>query len=276
VNATELLEAHADYRPTNVEAVRTATQHTVYNCDDRFFVKIGSRDNFELERNAHELAASVGVPVPEVVAVGDGFLISRAVGGVLLSEAVDRPAIEEAGRYLHAIHDVARTGFGWPDGSEIRGSYGTWGDHVAAELEWSIEVIRDLVDIDVVLRAFERRREDIDAIAVGRFLHGDLSAWNILVDPSIGVITSVIDWADAMVGDPVWDIAVFTSWMPDVTDALLVGYAPESRERFDSLLGFYRTLRHMWGYRAGIEDGWEESLRIPILHKLIDELRREG
>ncbi len=276
MNATELLEAHTGYRATNVEVVRTATQHKVYNCDDRFFVKVGSRDNFALERNAHELAASVGVPVPEVVAVGDGFLISRAVGGILLSDAVDRPAIEEAGRYLRAIHEIARIGFGWPEGSEIEGSHGTWADHVAAELEWSIEVLRYVVDVDVVRRTFERRHEEIDAVAVGRFLHGDLSAANILVDPSIGVITSVIDWADAMVGDPVWDIAIFTSWMPDVTDALLAGYAPDSRERFDSLLGFYRTLRHMWGYRAGIEDGWEESLRIPILHGLIDELRREG
>jgi len=281
MNAAELLEAHTGYRATTVEVVQTAAKHAVWRCDEGFYVKIGTRDNFILEASTHALAARTGIPVPEVVAVGDGFLISRAVGGVTAADErldVDarRSALAEAGALLRKLHAVGAPGFGIPRSEELRGPHPSWIEHMGSVLEWAAPAVADLVDLDVIHDAFERHRDAIADVAQGSVLHGDLSMWHILVDPASGKITAVIDWADVQVGDPLLEIAVLGSWIPKVIPRFLAGYEPDERfvERADELLTFYRVWRHTWGYRAGIEDGWDESQRLSVLRDLIDELRR--
>lgn len=53
------------------------------------------------------------------------------------------------------------------------------------------------------------------------FSHGDLSSWNILVDPQSGTITGVIDWE--MAGfRPAWLAAVAGGWFNDDQDRFLM------------------------------------------------------
>jgi Ser/Thr protein kinase RdoA (MazF antagonist) len=113
----------------------------------------------------------------------------------------------------------------------------------------------------------------IEDVPAGAVLHGDFSAWHVFVDD--GAVTGIIDWADTLVGDPAWEIGVFTSWMPDVVEPFLDGYEPDAaqRERMIELLPVYRACRHAWGYRAGVEHGWDESQRLVFLGRVIDELR---
>lgn len=278
MNVAELLERETRYRATEIEQVRTAAKHNVWRCDDQFFVKIGTRDNFPIEAKALELAASVGIPVPEVVATGEGFLISRAVSGVPVADEslgieLRRKALGQAGHHLRALHGITAPGFGRPAGDTFRGRRVTWIEHIEEQLDWSVPLLRDVVDVDVVLREFERLRVRIADVAQGSVLHGDFSFWHALVDPGSGNVTALIDWADAQVGDPLWDTIVFGSWEPRLIGPLLAGYEPDEafRERLDALFDFYRAFRHMWGYRAGLEDGWDESLRLPILRSLTAE-----
>ena len=51
--------------------------------------------------------------------------------------------------------------------------------------------------------------------------HGDLSSWNILVDPATGAITGVVDWE--MAGfRPAWLAAVAPGWFNDDSDRFLM------------------------------------------------------
>ncbi|KAF8225372.1 hypothetical protein L208DRAFT_1380656 [Tricholoma matsutake] len=53
------------------------------------------------------------------------------------------------------------------------------------------------------------------------FSHGDLSSWNILVDPQSSMITSVIDWE--MAGFcPTWLTAIAGGWFNDDQDQFLM------------------------------------------------------
>jgi hypothetical protein len=51
--------------------------------------------------------------------------------------------------------------------------------------------------------------------------HGDLSNWNILVDPKTGAVTGVVDWG--MAGfHPAWLAAVAPGWFNDDPDRFLM------------------------------------------------------
>jgi aminoglycoside 2''-phosphotransferase len=45
-----------------------------------------------------------------------------------------------------------------------------------------------------------------------RFIHGDFSPDNIIVDPETGRLTGIIDWGNAAIGDPASDFASLVLW----------------------------------------------------------------
>jgi aminoglycoside phosphotransferase (APT) family kinase protein len=74
--------------------------------------------------------------------------------------------------------------------------------------------------------AIDAHTDALAAVEVGSLCHGDLKAANILVDA--GRLAGVIDWGDAVVGDPLWDIARFAHRADGGAVALLLaGYDPE-------------------------------------------------
>ena len=71
------------------------------------------------------------------------------------------------------------------------------------------------------------------AVEVGALCHGDLKAAHIFVEA--GRLTGVIDWGDAVVGDPLWDIARFAHRADaGSVSLLLAGYDP-ARALVDAL-----------------------------------------
>jgi Ser/Thr protein kinase RdoA (MazF antagonist) len=175
------------------------------------------------------------------------------------------------------LHEIRRPGFGWAN-EGLSGTRRTWIEHIESKFGMGLESLDGVLgseDIATLRDAFECRRGQIADVDTGSLLHGDLQVDHILVDPSSGVVTSIIDWGAVSVGDPVWDIAVLSSWAPQVINRLLAGYEPDEafRSRLDELLQMYRACRHVWEYRAGTEDGFDESGRIPILREIIELVR---
>ncbi len=246
------------------------------------FVKRGTRDAFDIEAWALDRAKLAGIPVPEVVAVGDDpfpYLILRRIGGEPL-HAVERRPLEGLGEALHRLHENVVDGFGWPDVAAFRGEGVFRGeetslfDHVSYEFNWALEVVRDVVDanaIRVLERAFERSAPLL-VCDRGRLIHGDLQIGRVLTTD--GAFSALIDWADVQAGDPAWEISVLGSWFPRAVGPVLDGYGADAafRERFDEIFPFYRACRHVWGYRAGVEEGWDESVRLPVLRSLVEQL----
>jgi aminoglycoside 2''-phosphotransferase len=62
-------------------------------------------------------------------------------------------------------------------------------------------------------------------------LHGDLSLLNILVDPTTLQVTGVIDFEEAGIGDPAWDLRLLgAAWPSRLFDALLEAYGARGEE----------------------------------------------
>lgn len=191
------------------------------------------------EARALELAHSVGVPAPQVVALSlnPPHLISRELPGRPLpgNPASDLPphltaVLREAGECLRRVH--------------------TLGDPSAS---WASRLRATLDDLDVLPGPLaERVREAVpDFVAsvsgvTPVLLHGDLHPRHLYaVD---GRLAGILDWGDAMYGDPLFDLARFSMAGPAATSAFLAGYgAADVPER---TLSFYRVLWSLMALQA--------------------------
>jgi hypothetical protein len=165
------------------------------------------------ERDAYEaLAARPALPVPRLVAAGDlgggwRYLVLTAVAGRSLREVPPTPAVARwLGATMAEVHavpvpaglEVLRPGW---DGylawlADARAAavgrhrgYGTLAPHLLEELAAWLPAPDDLVD---------RSRP-------AALLHGDLRADHVLVDDG-GRPVAVLDWSDATVGDPRYEL----------------------------------------------------------------------
>ena len=77
-----------------------------------------------------------------------------------------------------------------------------------------------------------------------RFLHGDFSGDNIVADPASGRLVGVIDWSNAVVGDPAQDFTWLVLWRGwRFTHAALGAYELPVDDDFLERLRFHAQLR---------------------------------
>jgi aminoglycoside phosphotransferase (APT) family kinase protein len=186
--------------------------------------KAGHDDWIVSEAHACRLAREAGVPAPEILAAvfeGRPFIIMSLVRGTALSELpLGRwpGLLRRAGELLRVLHEIPLDGFG----SFARGrpEHGQWADVLRAD--WLSAL--DLLDVD--REAYERAVDrHLPNVVEGRLLHGDFVPGHIFVEGD--EIAGIIDFGDAMAGDPVWDLArASLSRFSGVLAGLLEGYGP--------------------------------------------------
>ena len=230
---------------TRVVRVAAFATNAVYevDADGRRFVVKASRMHEAVRAEAWACArgADAGCATPAILGLGrlgtddsmSACIMRRVAGGPIVA---GHPAFLEVGMGLRRVHDMRLPGFGWL----AEASWDERGDCSLLHRSWLgfLKGIcgdaRRLADRDGVAArvaeaaaaALDAHADALAAVEVGALCHGDLKAAHILVDA--GRLAGVIDWGDAVVGDPLWDIARFAhradagsvSW-------LLEGYDPE-------------------------------------------------
>jgi hygromycin-B 4-O-kinase len=183
-----------------------------------------SIEGFRKDALVYRHFATAELPAPAVVSIGildDGhaYCVSRRIAGVTL-QALSRsrlqPLLEPVALVMDAIaaSDVTTTsGFGSFDASGV-GKYPSWRDFLTSVAD------RDRYD-------WLAASKHADMTRVGRFLgligdlagncpevrrlvHGDFGSNNVLTDGSR--VTAVIDWSEALLGDPLYDVANILFW----------------------------------------------------------------
>src|SRR5262249_33615334 len=211
---------------TRVVQVDAFATNAVYEVDApgrRFVVKASMlHDALLAEAWACARGAGGGFPAPAILALGrlgtdDGmsaFITRRVPGGPIVT---GHPAFPEVGVGLRRLHDVRLPRFGWlaeaswDERGDLSLAHGSWLDFLhgicghARSLAGNYVVAARLAE--AAAAAIDAHADALAAVAVGSLCHGDLKAAHILVDASR--LTGVIDWGDAVVGDPLWDIARF-------------------------------------------------------------------
>jgi hypothetical protein len=229
---------------TRLARVAAFASNVVYEVDaggGRFVVKASTEDAaLRAEAWACARGGDAGCAAPAILGVGrlgcgDGmsaFIMSRVAGSAVVS---GHPALAEAGVGLRALHHVRLPGFGWLAQAswDTRGGiwlpYNSW----PAFLHAICADVCCLVDVYPIAGAIGKAAEAainvhagaLAAVEVGSLCHGDLKAAHILAAGDR--LAGVIDWGDAVVGDPLWDIARFAHRADaGSVSVLLNGYAP--------------------------------------------------
>lgn len=222
----------------------------------------------------------------------DFAILAEAPGTPLRDETLDaHPAILPGiGRALRAVHDVAGDGAGLIDLSLQKpparpcGVHERWDNYVLLNLDRHIEACRTagLVDAKLAGRiaALFQTMRDAFAARPMRLLHGDPGTHNIAVDAATGSVTALLDWEDALVGDPLFDVAMWSTFHPPrrLVD-FLAGYGLSSPSREDEQLIAAYFLRialskTVHRIRFGIADRPERTPGHHRIYRGVEELER--
>lgn len=239
-----------------VEVVVAHQERAVVRVGDVFLKIDGDRERVEVELAAMERAP---VPVPEVLWRRHPVLALARVPGAPLGtpgrpSTASPSAWSAAGEMVRSLHDHPVSG-DWPPW------YG--GDaetFLAAECAW-------LVAHGVVERETLEAARDTASAAARAFepvvIHGDLQPSHVFI---VGdAVAGVIDWADACLMDPLFDLAVLTVGHPEHFDHVVRGYG---RDVDQAVIRGWWALRRLGSVRWMIEHGFDATADVAALATL--------
>jgi aminoglycoside phosphotransferase (APT) family kinase protein len=258
--------------PDRVEPLVQWDHKAAYRCDvggESFVCKVDIQIA-EIRREVDGLvrAAAAGIPVPEVVATGEGELAMRWVEGTALTSGSPSDWWRSAGRELRRVHAVnpldMRPGGGFSPARD------TWAAAIEAEADeelarWADEGWLDAAAVARIREAITNAHDSLIA-APPSWYHGDLQPDHILVDAATGDVAAIIDWSDQGRGDAAWDLTVLTLDDLEHLDAVLDGYDtdPAERERLTRMLPFYRLVRWLGEARWLSDHGYRKEAAASI------------
>lgn len=195
----------------------------------RVILKASSAQDVFTEMAAASLARTAGVPAPRVITSGRDpllpggrwFVMERARGQPWASmdgqELDFSVVLRHLGGHLRRLHTVRPPGHGWLDdrGEGRFASWRAWLEHVA------IADIRRVDDAGFattkLIALFGRTLAELAAELDRRracLVHGDLGDREVIVDPETLRVTAIVDWGDAVIGDPLYEFARFVAGGP--------------------------------------------------------------
>lgn len=255
---------------------------------------------FYAEREALNAAQSAGLPVPQILEVHEAesetdrdFVLMSVSPGVTLEHTIrDQPEkeillLEQAGKRLAQLHEIRVEKFGPFDNNQAKtnrrlvGLHESYRSFIHAGLQ---ENIQRLLSFEVItpeqaqqfLTVFkETNFEPTDG---PRLVHNDYADWNLLSDGED--ITAMLDWDECHGGDPVADLACWSTFYDMERYAhFLRGYESVASlpDDYENRFHFYR-LRYTVSkmalrikrYQVDPSDFMKEKIRVGTL-ALVEE-----
>lgn len=191
---------------------------------------------FFSETEAMRAAATVGVPVPEIILVDDtrkyapfDYMVMTRVPGEVMRPAVERDPtlhpsyLKQIGRYLGMLHSLSTTGYGFFDNDQAKkgtlaGIDSKNEEHFLAALDLDKKFHSenpgnfDAKSIELALKILEEN-SSIAKCDNPTLIHNDIADWNTVV---LGDnVTGILDWDECFSGDPVFEFATLSLFYPD-------------------------------------------------------------
>ena len=230
----DLLATLAPDRRARVEPLGEGWDNVVWAVDDDLVLRVVKDPDPTVRRTTVERDVALlefagrhsTLPPPRVVAAAPeaGALLTTRIPGVAAVEAgrLDAAALaDDLAAFLSGLHGVDPVLAGEvvapePDPAEV------WLEQVGEEYA---EVADDVdADLRAPVEAFLAASPPPPARDLV-FCHNDVRDDHVMVDPASGRVTGIIDWGDAVLGDPALDLAtVLTDFGPQVLARVLSGY----------------------------------------------------
>lgn len=231
----------------------------VVEIDGLFLKANGDRSTIAEALVAQRVRAG-GIPAPEIIdsgvdprLPGGTWIVMPRMPGVGFDASTATPAqidraIADVARYLTILSEITMPGWGWV-GEDGRGTSPSWADWLREQITDSAARLGDRLPADFVMSAHRMIETVAPDLAAGSVLNGDLGLSHVLVDPPSGTVTGLLDWAAAVIGDPLYDVATF-SMGGEADDPihevlqprLLAAYGADSNDR---RIGLYRAINHL-------------------------------
>jgi aminoglycoside phosphotransferase (APT) family kinase protein len=196
--------------------------------DDRRSVvlKATAERDVLVEAAALRLVRAAGVPAPHLLEVGEEralpggrWIVMERAAGLRLADVAEQDldsALRSLAACLSRLHGIGRDGYGWLSRAGV-GRFDSWSDWLRHVLTEDLRILRThraiSPEVAGALEAcFAGNATELDRRPAS-LLHGDLGDTEVFVDDNLEV-TAVVDWADAVVGDPLYDFARFVAGGP--------------------------------------------------------------
>jgi len=218
----------------------------------------------ELECRMMEVLRLAGLPVPacafgdvELRGVPRGAQLIDAADGVCVAEFDDdeertAAALGHVGGFLSRLHRIGGDAWGpvslaalceGANGRRLAGVHERWDEYVLLRLEQHVAVcaLRGAISDDEavrIARAVAAHRDRLDLVAPAALLHGDPGSHNFVVDGAS--LSAALDWEDALIGDPLFDVASLCTFHPERRHAaIFAGYGIDPRAGDDTWVRFW-------------------------------------
>ncbi len=235
-----------DDRLDGIEVVVAHSERATLRVGDTF-LKIDA-DQKRIEREAAAMAMAT-IPTAEILWRRPNVLALAALPGIALGR-LDAPSTASAAAWSAAGATARRLHDSPPPPWPGRGPGETAAD-LEAECAWLIA--HEVVPAAVVMR----NRQVAEATFrpyTPAFTHGDLQLTHVFVDGD--EVTGVLDWSEAGLGDPLFDIAILTLGHEERLDQVLAGYGKEVD--LDVLRGWW-SLRSLTAIRWLLQHGFDPA-----------------
>lgn len=222
-------------------------------------------------------ARAAGVPAPQVLRFVSGsptvLVMAKIDGAALSATSSGDPLWQQVGRALKGLHSVPvppRVPPFDPRDRDWARFMQLW-VHEAAQRARKQELISH-GDADRLHCEFADYVTKMPS-PVRVLLHGDCQPDHFLI--SDDRVAGMVDFGDARVGDPTWDIAVLTMNAPGRLDAVLDGYAPDAqlRDHFERWLPAYRLLRQLGALCWRVENDLPHAREVAALRERLSRPR---
>lgn len=221
-----------------------------YNSGEKYFIRIeNSNDNDEYMVVESEIISQVNglsIPVPHIFKVDCSrkqypfaYQIMETLKDPDVNSYYKQGELEtssimfQLGRYIAMWQDISFDGFGLFDSNyvlsdmKLRGLYPRYRDYYFQNLDTHLNFLKNhgflsSRFVDEIFQAIINNSAYLD-LGRGCLVHKDIAFWNIIGTPTN--IFAIIDWDDAIAGDPTDDIslmACFHSW--EELKPLIMGY----------------------------------------------------
>ncbi len=228
------------------------------------------------------------------------FALHRVAEGICLREMEDPAAqampkgvLAALGRALARVHSVPASGWGLLDPGaaalgRVQGVHGQWCDYLQASLAEHLAVCisSGSTTIEETIQAqslFDRAITTLADVPC-RLLHGDPGHHNAFVSlRDAPYITALIDWEDALAGDPIFDLAYWGTFVRDpMREDLLADYFTHQDKSADFEFRYWlyylriAISKTVYRHRAGFTDRPGRPPASLRIQKALDQLQRLG
>lgn len=225
---------------------------------------------------AYELVAKNGlnIPVPKLYKAFKYEGIPVVVMDRVKYPLLDSIPVEQMARYIPSMVETQRElhkiksdkpGLLTNEGEEV-----TWREMMleifeGGEFDWAEVASREGLDQELILGSVQKIVNVIKTIKFPEdgysFLHTDYNQRNLFVDPSSDKITGIIDWEEAMFGDPIYDLARIRMYIwhfelgEDVVDSYYkaVNFTEEER-KLEMVYWLSRIIQYLGWYSEELDE----------------------